>query len=642
MAYIPRFPESAFVVGPITKAGYQTIQSAINAANSLGGGQVFIQPGNYTENLTLYNNVSLVGAAANAAIVQITGVHTPPASGTIAFEKISFISASSVFSSAAAGTTTILLTDCLTQAAAGYTFSLLNWQGILECNTVSFNGASDGITNNTGGATLYFTNCDGGTSAATLTCSGGVLAKSSIFRCSVDITASSIDFDTCRFTRNVTAGGSSSGSFINCNFQTGSVQSFTMSSSQGVKLQDCIINTSNNPAIGGSGAGTLTLESVVFENNALIAGTVTTGSGSGMILGDFGTATHVLTSNGPGVAPSWQVVSSSGAIMDIAGNSGTATGSTVTITTGASNAQGTSVFTASGSTVTQTFSDANGNLGLGALCLTNPGTGITNTAFGVGALANTTTGSSGNVAVGFTALNAHTTGSNNVAIGQGSGGSMTTGTWNTLLGNNAGLSLAGSESSNICIGYSANGVLGQSNRLQIGNATGTGSGQLNKAFICGIENVNVGSTAKVVTMASDQLGTATISSGSGISIATSANTITVNATGGGVTWSVITADQTAAVNNGYFCNKNIGLLSLALPATSAVGDVIEASGINTTFAFRITQAAGQRIFIGNTNTTLGAGGYIESIALGDSVKLVCRVADTTWQVVSMMGNFTVV
>ena len=39
-------------------------------------------------------------------------------------------------------------------------------------------------------------------------------------------------------------------------------------------------------------------------------------------------------------------------------------------------------------------------------------------------------------------------------------------------------------------------------------------------------------------------------------------------------WTTINANQTAAVGQGYFCNK-AGTLTLALPATSAVGDVIE-------------------------------------------------------------------
>lgn len=317
-----------------------------------------------------------------------------------------------------------------------------------------------------------------------------------------------------------------------------------------------------------------------------------------------------------------------GAVTNIAGNTGVATpaAGVITVTTGSANTQGTAVFTASGSTVTQTFSDADGNLGLGANCLNSIVAGS----------------ATNNVALGVDSATALTTGDHNVMIG-GPQLYTTTGSYNCFLGSGAGNNtlFLGSESSNILIGYQASGIPFLSNTLQIGKATGTGAGELARAIIYGIDGVNVGSTANIVTILGNQLGSATVTAGTGVSIATGANTITVNATGGGVTWSVISADQTAAVNNGYFCNK-AGLLSLALPATSAVGDVIEASNINTAVGLRITQAAGQQIFIGNTNTTLGAGGYIESLALGDSVKLVCRVANTTWQTVSMMGNFTVV
>lgn len=104
-------------------------------------------------------------------------------------------------------------------------------------------------------------------------------------------------------------------------------------------------------------------------------------------------------------------------------------------------------------------------------------------------------------------------------------------------------------------------------------------------------------------------------------------------------WTVITLDQTAAVNNGYFCNK-AGTLLLALPAASAVGDVIEVSNINTALGIQFTQGAGQQIFIGNTNTTLGAGGTLTSIAIGDALKIVCSAANLTWQVVGGWGNWT--
>lgn len=59
------YPITPFVVGPVGKAGYQTIQSAINAANTAGGGIVYIQPGTYTENLILQPKVNLLGAAGS-------------------------------------------------------------------------------------------------------------------------------------------------------------------------------------------------------------------------------------------------------------------------------------------------------------------------------------------------------------------------------------------------------------------------------------------------------------------------------------------------------------------------------------------------------------------------------------------------
>lgn len=133
---------------------------------------------------------------------------------------------------------------------------------------------------------------------------------------------------------------------------------------------------------------------------------------------------------------------------------------------------------------------------------------------------------------------------------------------------------------------------------------------------------------------------ATLTAGTNISITNAANSITIAATGAtSFSWSVIVADQTAVVNNGYFCNK-AGTLALLLPAASAVGDTVEVVNINTATGTQITQAAGQQIFISTASTTLGAAGTLTSSALGDSLRLVCSVANTTWRVVSMIGNWT--
>lgn len=111
--------------------------------------------------------------------------------------------------------------------------------------------------------------------------------------------------------------------------------------------------------------------------------------------------------------------------------------------------------------------------------------------------------------------------------------------------------------------------------------------------------------------------------------------------GGGMTWTVITADQNAAVNNGYICNK-AGLLTLTLPTTAAAGTMIGVTGINTATGWKIAQNASQQIHFGTANTTSGTGGSLASSATRDSIELVCVVADLEWNVLSSIGNITYV
>ncbi len=119
---------------------------------------------------------------------------------------------------------------------------------------------------------------------------------------------------------------------------------------------------------------------------------------------------------------------------------------------------------------------------------------------------------------------------------------------------------------------------------------------------------------------------------------TSTMTITVS---GSFTWAVITVDQTMDVNNGYICNK-AGLLSLLLPAVSVVGDMIRVTGMNRNIGWAITQAAGQVIHFGATDTTVGVGGSLASTDTYDSIELVCNVANLEWIELSCQGNITIV
>jgi hypothetical protein len=98
--------------------------------------------------------------------------------------------------------------------------------------------------------------------------------------------------------------------------------------------------------------------------------------------------------------------------------------------------------------------------------------------------------------------------------------------------------------------------------------------------------------------------------------------------------------QAIAVNTGYRAN-NAALVTLTLPSTAAVDTIIRVTGQGAG-GWRIAQNAGQQVFFGDTVSTVGTGGRLDSTHFRDCVELICIVANTTWQVVSAIGNIDVV
>lgn len=123
------------------------------------------------------------------------------------------------------------------------------------------------------------------------------------------------------------------------------------------------------------------------------------------------------------------------------------------------------------------------------------------------------------------------------------------------------------------------------------------------------------------------------------------NGIALAASGGGITWTVITANQTAAINNGYICNK-AGTLTLTLPTTAAAGSVIGVSNMHATGIFTIAQPnAGSKIHVGDLTSTTGTGGSVSNITITgqyDGCMLVCNVANDEWLVTGVQGVLSVV
>lgn len=137
---------------------------------------------------------------------------------------------------------------------------------------------------------------------------------------------------------------------------------------------------------------------------------------------------------------------------------------------------------------------------------------------------------------------------------------------------------------------------------------------------------------------------ATLTAGTGVTITNGAGAITIEASGGGLSWVDVTGtSDSMAVNTGYLAN-NAGLVTLTLPATAAQFSVLEVKGYGAG-GWMISQNANQQIRFGSaTATTVGVGGSLASTNLNDGVRLLATVggASTIWSVTSSIGNITIV
>jgi hypothetical protein len=296
-----RFPNTPYVVGPLGSAGYQTIQTAINAAHLAGGGAVFIQPGIYHENLQLRVGVSLTGIEGNVDSnhIQIHGIHTPdPSNGTMTFTRINFYGVDQIFYSSAAGQGYMAFDFCnWSLSGSGYIFDLPNWIGptglitgpfgVGGINSGDLSTGTSGFLRNTAGMYWSFDNCFIGSafggSPLPIISSGNVLLTLCDLTIPIQMTgtATTMYIEYCAWHgQGITLGGATGGTITHCAFTALTDPAITMSSSANWTISDTNIDTSNDPAIDGSGAGTLTLTGINFLNNANVAGTLTTNYGT--------------------------------------------------------------------------------------------------------------------------------------------------------------------------------------------------------------------------------------------------------------------------------------------------------------------------------------------------------------------------
>ena len=135
-------------------------------------------------------------------------------------------------------------------------------------------------------------------------------------------------------------------------------------------------------------------------------------------------------------------------------------------------------------------------------------------------------------------------------------------------------------------------------------------------------------------------GNINVLGGSGVSTSATGSTLTINTTGGGFDYTVVTANTQMAIDQGYIANKAGTACVLTLPATAVVGSSVAVVGLGAT-GWSIAQNSGQVIHINAASTTTGAGGSLASIDQYNSVQLICVVANTDWVATNGMGILTV-
>lgn len=249
---------------------------------------------------------------------------------------------------------------------------------------------------------------------------------------------------------------------------------------------------------------------------------------------------------------------------------------------------------------------ANDNNGMGYQTLSSLTTGTQNNAIGNQAGLSLTTGQNNNF-MGYQAAKNLVSGQNNVIIGEQSGFAYTT-----------------AESSNILLNNL--GTVGESHALRIGSATGTGVGELNKAFIQGTYGITpAGGAQQLMIMdSSGQMGTTTggsfgintihtesgdavpsagaitITGGNNIGTSGSGSTVTVvvdnivGQTNGGASIVPFVATATGNISEtpGGAATMNSGTQTLSISSDASATSVNVATG-----------AAVKTLVLGSTNST---------------------------------------
>ena len=238
-------------------------------------------------------------------------------------------------------------------------------------------------------------------------------------------------------------------------------------------------NGAGNPGqiLSTDGSGNLSWVNDSAGNPAGTNGQVQTNDGGTFGAISEGTSGQVLTSNGAGVAPTFQTITGADPVtssLDI--------GTSKTVKINANSPDG-NRNVAVGRLAYDNSPSGSDNVAIGDEALTSATSCVQNTAVGSEAMkfANT---NSGNAAFGYQSLQ-NCTANLNSAFGPGSMRGLTNGIFNTAIGTNCGVNMGGSTDNVIIGGTAGNTLTGGNNNIIIGKSAEPSSATISNEITLG-------------------------------------------------------------------------------------------------------------------------------------------------------------
>ena len=284
--------------GATDGANYTTIASAITAAVAAGGNQtVFIQPGTYTEDLTLAAGIDLCAFGCDASEnatghVIILGNATFSAAGTVSIYGIQLQTNSNFFLSVTGSAASFVnLNNCYLNCTnnTGISFTTSGAGSIVFCSNCRGNINTTGISlfSYSGVGALKFYGCkvtNLGSSVTNSTASAGTLYyyySEMDFPITVSGTADGLQ---CFYSKiensgtnatsvTYTSTNAGGGSLDFCFIGSGSASAISVGAAASINVRKCTVSSTNANAI--TGAGTVMYADLLFTGSSSLINTTT-------------------------------------------------------------------------------------------------------------------------------------------------------------------------------------------------------------------------------------------------------------------------------------------------------------------------------------------------------------------------------